>query len=509
MMKKFLVILYIFLINTVVIHGNVKLPGIFSNNMVLQRGMKVPVWGWADPGEKVTASLGGHEGGTIANAAGKWKLFLGPLDAGGPFELIIAGKDSLTITNVLVGEVWVCSGQSNMALEVENSLNSLQEISEAGYPQIRQFQVKRTKSLTPLDDMQPIGNSAANWLNTWEICSPATAGHFTAVGYYFARYLCKNLNVPVGIIHASWGGTTAEAWTPSDTLESDPQLNLIIRHWPDYNNDEEWLKEEYASFVKEVGNARQEGKTVPLYFNQPSVLYNGIIVPVIPYGIKGVAWYQGESNAYRAYQYRILLPALIKKWRHNWGEGDFPFLIVQLANYQFEPQVFPELRESQNMALSLPNTAIAVTIDIGDSADIHPVNKQEVGRRLFLAADNIAYGENILFTGPVFASMNITGDRCHLSFTGTGEGLTSKDQKNLKGFMIAGVDKVFHTAQCSLKGNEITVWSSQVALPVAVRYAWANNPQGCNLYNMLGKKAYLPASPFRTDDWPGLTHERY
>ena len=499
--------LFIYLSTLTQVSGNVRLPRLFSDNMVLQREMSVPVWGWADPGENVRVELGGHVAETIASANGRWKLSLGHLDAGGPFQLIVTGKNTITIQNVLVGEVWVCSGQSNMAMEVKESANAIREISSADYPQIREFQVKRTKSLVPLDDVAPVEHPETSILNKWEVCDSSTVGHFTAVGYYFGLNLYKKLKVPIGLIHASWGGTTAEAWTPRDTLESDPDLNLILKHWPDYNNDEEWLKEEYGKFVKEVELAQKQGVKEPLYFNQPSVLFNGIIAPVIPYAIRGVAWYQGESNAYRSYQYRTLLPAMIKKWRSNWGEGTFPFLIVQLANYSFEPQVFPELREAQAMALSVPLTNIVVTIDLGDSASIHPLNKQEVGYRLSLSACKTVYGEEILCSGPAFKSMYISGNKCILRFINVGEGLVLTGSKGLKGFMISGADKRFFEAEAVINGDKVIVSSNLVPYPVAVRYAWTNYPH-CNLYNKQGNSYFLPASPFRTDDWPGLTYYR-
>jgi sialate O-acetylesterase len=488
--------------------ANIVLPKLFSDNMVLQREMRVPVWGWADPGEKVTVELGGHTAQTIANSDGKWKLYLGPLDTGGPFEMKVSGKNMITIRNVLVGEVWICSGQSNMAMEVENCLNAKQEIASARYPLIRQFQVKRMKSLQPLDDVSPVDNPKADWLNTWEICDTSTVRHFTGAGYFFGLNLYRKLNIPIGLIHVSWGGTTAEAWTPLDTLKNDPDLNVILKNWPDYNNDEDWLKQEYAGFVKAVEKARKEGTAEPLYFNQPSVLFNGIIAPVIPYGMRGVAWYQGESNAYRAYQYRRLFPAMIEQWRKKWKQGDFPFIFVQLANYHFEPQVFPELREAQSMALSHSNTAMVVTIDIGDSSDIHPKNKQEVGRRLSLAAGNLVYGEDIVCSGPVFKSMYVDGNRCRLNFSSPGDGLISKGSERLNGFIIAGTDKRFFSARARIEGNEVVVWSDEIPLPVAVRYAWANHPGNCNLYNKSGLLSNLPAPPFRTDDWPGITQNR-
>lgn len=500
---------FIFLwLTSILARADVVLPRLFSDNMVLQREMRVPVWGRADAGEKVTAELGGHISETMANAQGRWKLLLGPLDAGGPFILKVSGRNTIMINNVLVGEVWICSGQSNMAMEVENCLNAKEEIAAADHPMIRQFQVKRAKSLQPLEDVSPADKSGSDWLNTWEVCSPSTVRHFTGTGYFFALHLNKEFNIPVGLIHASWGGTTAEAWTPGDTLEHDAELSIILKNWPDYNNDEEWLTEEYAGFLKEVEKARRDGAPEPLYFNQPSVLFNAIIAPLIPYGIRGITWYQGESNAYRAYQYRHLFQTMITQWRKKWHQGDFPFLFVQLANYYFEPQVFPELREAQLMALSLSNTALAVAIDIGDSADIHPKNKQEIGRRLSLAARKLAYGENIISSGPVYKSMYIGSGHCTVSFDVTGDGLVCGPSGNLTGFTIAGNNRQFVSAHAKIEGNKVVVWNEKIADPVAVRYAWANHPGGCNLFNKSGPGEYLPASPFRTDDWPALTRDR-
>ena len=488
--------------------ANIRLPKLFSDNMILQREMQVPVWGWADPGEKITVELGGHFAETLTGTDGKWELYLGPLDAGGPFELKISGKNTITINNVLVGEVWICSGQSNMAMEVKSCLNAKQEISSAGYPLIRHFQVKRTKAAQPLDDVSLVANGSGSWLNKWEVCDSTNVGHFTGAGYFFIRDLFRELHIPVGIISVSWGGTTAEAWTPHDTLANDPELQLILNNWPDYNNDEAWLQEEYAKFLKEVKKARNQGAEEPLYFNQPSVLFNGIIAPVIPYGIRGVTWYQGESNAYRSYQYRSLFTAMIEQWRKKWGQGDFPFLFVQLANFHFDPQVFPELREAQTMALSLPNTGMAVAIDIGDSSDIHPKNKQEVGRRLSLTAMKLAYGEHLIYSGPMYRSMLVERNKCLLSFEHTGDGLVAKQAGALEGFLIAGTDKKFVKAQAVIHGDRVIVSSEEVLRPVAVRYAWANHPGSCNLYNKSGDQIWLPAAPFRTDNWPGITVDR-
>ncbi len=483
--------------------ADVRLPTLFSDNMVFQQAMKVPIWGWADPGEKIIVELGDFKAETITNADGKWKVRIGPLVAGGPFGLTVYGKNTLRIDNVLVGEVWIASGQSNMAMEVKSCLNADEEISMARNPMIRHFQVKRTKAIEPLEDVAPVGKDS--WLNTWEVCDPSTAGHFSGTAYYFARTLYEERNIPIGIIHASWGGTTAEAWTPRDTLENDPGLKAILEDWPAYNDDEEWLKGEYEEFIQEVEKARLEGRPAPLYFNQPSVLFNGILAPVIPYGMRGVIWYQGESNAYRACQYRELFPAMISQWRRIWEQGDFPFLFVQLANYHFEPQVFPELREAQSMTLKLPQTAMAVTIDIGDSTDIHPKNKQEVGRRLALAAQKTAYGEDILFSGPIYKKMFIEGSKCWLLFDYIGDGLVAKGDGELLGFSVAGKDREFLKARARIDGNQIIVWNEEIDQPVAVRYAWANHPVAFNLFNQSGENPSLPASPFRTDDWPEIS----
>lgn len=484
--------------------AQLRVPAMFTDNMVLQCDMKVPIWGWATPGEKLVVQFDKHRAETIVDPDGKWKVRIGPLSIGGPYELLIFGQDSIRIKNVLVGEVWVCSGQSNMAMEVRSCRNAEEEISEANYPDIRHFQVKRYKAAVPQENLSDAGSGKYSWLNTWEICDPSTVGHFSGSGYFFALELHKKRNVPLGIIHASWGGTTAEAWTPADTLENDPKLRNILRDWPEYNNDEAWLTEEYEKFAKELEKARLEGSDLPLYFNQPSVLFNGIMAPVLPFGIRGVLWYQGESNAYRACQYRDLFPAMITQWRKKWGQGDFPFLFVQLANYHFEPQVFPELREAQTMALSLPATAMALAIDIGDSADIHPKNKQEVGRRLALAAQATVYEESLNFSGPVFKKMFIDENSCWILFDHLGDGLVVKGDGLLKGFTICGPDSVFTEAEARIEGQQVIIWNEQIKKPLAVRYAWANHPGNSNLYNKSGDLLNLPASPFRTDQFPEI-----
>jgi sialate O-acetylesterase len=488
--------------------AEVRLPRMFSDNMVLQRNTTVPVWGWADRGEKVTLEFAGQTASIKPGLNGRWEIRLKPLKAGGPFEMKVSGKNTILIKNVLVGEVWLCSGQSNMAMEVKSCLNADKEMAAATYPRIRQFQVKRAKAKGNQDEVPAAGSDEQSWLNTWIECSPATVGDFTGVGYFFARDLYKDLDVPIGLIHSSWGGTAAEAWTCLCKLESDPELKPIADQWPAYNNDESWLKGEYEKFTAEAAKAKAEGKPAPLYFNQPAVLHNAMIAPLEPFAIRGALWYQGESNAYRAYQYRKLFQAMIENWREEWREGDFPFLFVQLANYDAGSNTWAELREAQTMALRLPNTGMAVITDIGEAKDIHPKNKQEVGRRLSLIARAKVYGEKLTFSGPLYRSMTVEGARCAVSFDYPGDGLTVRGGEALKGFMIAGADQKFVEAEAKIEGNRVMVWSDKVTAPVAVRYAWSDNPQEANLYNRIGQDLGLPASSFRTDTWPGLTANR-
>jgi len=471
----------------------VKLPAVIGDHMVLQRDMKVPIWGTADPGEKVTVTLGDRQAVATADADGRWMVRLDPLKAGGPFEMTVAGSNRITLKDILVGEVWVCSGQSNMAMQVKTAANAHQEIAAANYPDIRLFTVARLVAAAPQSDTK----------GTWVACSPQTVGDFSAAAYYFGRHLHKELNVPIGLIHTSWGGTPAEAWTSRATLEADPDLKAIVDRW-----DQELANARKAGSAagnqQSAPKGRKAGGDLAGSTDRPSSLYNGMIQPLIPYAIRGAIWYQGEANAGRAYQYRKLFPAMIQDWRKAWGQGDFPFLFVQLANYQPrkpEPadSAWAELREAQTMTLSLPKTGMAVIIDIGEGDNIHPKNKQDVGKRLALAALAIAYGRDIPYSGPMYDSMKIEGDKVRLTFRHVNGGLVAKGGV-LKGFAIAGDDRKFVWADAKIDGDTVVVHSDKVAKPKAVRYAWADNPE-CNLYN----KAGLPASPFRTDDWPGVT----
>ncbi|MCX5675360.1 MAG: sialate O-acetylesterase [Planctomycetota bacterium] len=490
--------------------ADVKLPAIIGSNMVLQADMKAPIWGWADPGEKVTVTLGDQKAEAAADKDGKWQVRLEAMKAGaGPLEMTVAGKNTLKLANILVGEVWICSGQSNMAMSVKSSGDSDKEIAEAKYPKIRLFKVANVTSDTPLTDVK----------GQWEECSPETVPGFSAAGYFFGRDLFKALGVPVGLVHTNWGGTPAEAWTSREGLESEPTLKPIYERYeqtlaayPKAKESWEAVKDKrIADWEKAAQKAKADGKAAPRKpgppaapgtgAGRPSCLYNGMIAPLIPLGIRGAIWYQGESNAGRPLEYRRLFPAMIQDWRKHWGQGEFPFLFVQLANFMArkdEPadSNWAALREAQTLTLALPKTGQAVIIDIGEGNNIHPKNKQDVGKRLALAALAGTYGKDVVYSGPMYESMKAEGDKVVLKFKHVGGGLVAKGDK-LTGFAIAGEDKKFVWADARIDGDTIVVSAKDVAKPAAVRYAWADNPD-CNLYN----KADLPACPFRTDDWP-------
>jgi len=635
----------------------VLLNPLFTDNMVLQQNQEIPVWGKSEPGGEVIVVFNGEKKKGVADDNGNWKVELSPVPAGGPYELIITGADEHKIKNVMVGEVWICSGQSNMEMPVSAKWghvnNHREEVANANYPNIRLLKVDKVTANRPQDNFECDG---------WKECSPETIPEFSAVGYFFGRELYKELNVPIGLIETSWGGTIVEAWTSGKTLKQFPEFESLVKaiesdnksdeekaieakkkleEWPDkieqilkesgtfdhgYQNadynmtdwktmglpttweekdimvdgvvwfsktvtiPESWKGEDLtlslgkindyditwfngkrvgrgtdvgelrlykipADIVKksenrivvevlDIGNVgglygpvkrmkilsdkgsislvgKWKYKIDPIKINvsklpekpdqnsgvnRPTVLYNAMIHPLLPYGIRGAIWYQGESNAGRAYQYRKLFSAMIKDWREAWGQGNFPFYFVQLANFmkvkpQPEDDAWAELREAQTMALKLPNTGMAVTIDIGEAKDIHPKNKQEVGRRLALNALAKTYGKDIPYSGPMYESMKIEGNKVRMHFTNADGGLKIKGGKQLKGFAIAGADKKFVWAKAKIDGNDVIVWNSKIKNPVAVRYAWAANPV-CNLYNGAG----LPASPFRTDDWKGITY---
>ncbi|MDO5524323.1 MAG: sialate O-acetylesterase [Bacteroidia bacterium] len=626
---------------TACLYAQVSLPAVFSDNMVLQRETNAPIWGKAAPNGnvKIVTSWNKQTYTAKADADGNWRVSVKTPSAGGPYTITVSEKNTIRLNNILIGEVWICSGQSNMEWQLRLGNNGEQEIANADYPNIRLFQAKRATSPYPLDD---IGVDAG-----WSECSPATSGYFSAVAYFFGRNLHQSLNVPVGLIHTSWGGTLAEAWTSEESLKEMSEFREAIEEYknmPVQAEQKDWMtqvREKDFGLKNNVAIAAQnkfndsdwktavvpglweEGdlpdtdglvwfrRTVDIpdnwvgndltlslgaiddneitYFNgvqvgatngynadrkysipsrlvkegegviavrvidsgggggfhgdpgkmyiapanketlrenldgewkyklavnlkntnvnlqnKPTSLYNAMIAPLVPYAIKGAIWYQGESNAGRAYQYRALFPLMINDWRSKWGY-DFPFYFVQLANYMAvkdEPSEsgWAELREAQLQTLRLENTGMATIIDIGEADDIHPRNKQDVGKRLALQALKQAYGKNIVASGPMYAAYRLEGDKIRIFFERNNSGLMIKNGDALKGFSVAGPDKKFYWADAQIDGDEVVVSSPDVKFPIAVRYAWADNPV-CNLYNEAG----LPASPFRTDDWPGTT----
>ncbi len=629
------------------IFANIKLPRLFSDNMVLQRNQPVTIWGWADANEKVTVQFIGQTNTCKAGKDGRWKIILGAAATGGPYDLTLQGKNFIRLKNILVGDVWVCSGQSNMEWIVQNSNNAASEIANASYPVIRQFEVPNTIAASPQEDLID---------GEWKICSPETVGSFTAAGYFFAREIFLQTHIPIGLINASWGATNIETWTSREAFEknnefksmianmptidleglakkktaiikqrinqlqgNEEQTEAIIDKWKELSYDDShwpvmqapklweeqslpdfdgivWYRrtivaaadaagkeavielamiddtdETYINGVK-VGSTNtynekrkytipagilKEGKNViavrvldtgggggiwgeaadlkitiagkvtSLAGNwqyqvavvssaavaigpnsYPTLLSNGMISPLIPFAIKGAIWYQGEANDHRAFQYRKAFPLMITDWRRRWGLGDFPFYFVQLASFNAnngnseKGSGWAELREAQTMTLSLPNTGMAVTTDIGEAKDIHPRNKQDVGKRLAAIALNKNYNLANEYSGPVYQSMKIIGDTIVLSFTHLGSGLVAKNKYGyLQGFEIAGADKKFYFAKAFIKDNSVVVFNENVTRPAAVRFGWADDAGENNLFNKEG----FPAGPFRTDNWPGIT----
>lgn len=633
--------------------ANVRLPRIFGDNMVLQREKAVAIWGWADVGEKITVHFNQQSKTTKADKKGYWMTHLDPEPAGGPFQLIIKGKQSITFSNVLVGEVWICSGQSNMEMPIAGwgKINNYQEeIAAADYPSIRHFKVPNTASSTPKEDI-PGGD--------WKLCNRENAGEFSATAYFFARALYRQLHIPIGLINTSWGGTHVETWTSRGAFEQSEEFKNMIAGMPageemtaiadkkkealiktitglqgsipsaeeagqfnssSYNdagwphmklpglweqaglglNDLDgtvWFRKTIEVAVEDAGktaalelgkiddadevyingvkvgatNGYNEprhyslpagtlkpgknvlavrvedtgggggiygepgelkltvaGKVIPLAGDwsfriasmvignavnpngAPTLLFNAMVNPLIHYTIRGAIWYQGEANAGRAYQYRKAFPLMITDWRKCWGIGDFPFYFVQLSSWNANNgnsahgSSWAELREAQSMTLSLPNTGMAVTTDIGNAKDIHPKDKQDVGARLAAIALHNCYDQTTEYSGPVYQSMQTDGSQVVLTFTHIGSGLTVHDKYGyLKGFEIAGSDGQFHYAQARIDGNKVIVWQDGVSAPVVVRYGWADDAGECNFFNKDG----FPASPFRTDQWKGITEE--
>jgi sialate O-acetylesterase len=469
-----------------VARAEVKVPPLFSDHMVLQRTRPVPIWGEAAPGEQVVVELGKHKQTTLADTNGKWMVRLKPLRAGGPFELIVTGRNTLTVKHVLVGEVWLCSGQSNMQFPVAQADGAQAALARADDSHLRLYQVERPRK------HQLPRNPGGQW-------SPATSNSvagFSAVGYYFGAQLRKTLGVPVGLIDCTVGGSTAQAWTPREALAADPVFKPML--------DEDWSKW-IAANDKFDATPGAAWPLVPFKWNQPCAIYDSMVKPLVPCAIRGVIWYQGEANAPRAHLYRKLFPALIRGWRKAWGEGDFPFLFVQLAHGLTPPGPQPaesacaELREAQTMTLSVRNTGMAVSADTAPH-DIHPRNKHIVGERLALLAEAKVYGRAVPYAGPTYVSMKVERDKIRIRFTHA-RGLRARDTTP-QGFAVAGKDRKWHWASAQIESETVVVRSDSVPAPVAVRYGWSDVPV-LNLYNGDG----LPAVPFRTDDWEGVTEK--
>ncbi len=500
-------------------YAQVKLPTVFSNDMVLQSGKPVKIWGTASAGEAVAVSFGKQKKQTRASESGNWQVTLNALTASAePADLLIAASNNITLKNVLVGEVWICSGQSNMDFTVAKEdrywcgvFNEAEEVAAANYPLIRVFDTDFTPSATPQNDVT----------GKWETVSPQTIGHLSAVAYFFARDIQKKIKVPIGLITTSFGASTAEAWVREEALVKEavckPLVDSFKKKLERYLTDTAALTKYKIAQEKwklSVDSAKAAGKNPPRGPRNPdpvrdqhnaSVLWNGMVKGLVPYTIRGALWYQGESNSPTAKIYRQIMETLITDWRQQWGQGDFPFLYVQLANIGKTYDSLPAKggseaikREAQLQNLTIPNTAMAVAIDNADPNDmnnVHPKNKQEIGRRLALAGLALAYNEKVVYSGPIYDKMEISGNNIKLYFKHSGSGLVAKDA-DLKGFAIAGADKKFVWGTAKIEGNTVTVSSPDIAAPVAVRYGWGNNPV-TSLYN----KENLPASPFRTDSF--------
>jgi sialate O-acetylesterase len=647
-LKKFFLGLLLFASLASTLCAEPRLPHLFSDHMVLQRGADIHVWGWAAPGESITVGLAGKSQQTTAANDSRWSVSFPALPAGGPFLLEVRGSKTIVIRDVMIGEVWVASGQSNMTYDLGAAATGAQEVPKANDSGLRFFTVPKRIAVEPLDDTLPA---------SWEIATSETSKKFSAVGYFFARDLRRALGVPVGVILSAWPGSAAEEWTDPASLRREPLLQPIasrwdasspgqkayaaksrefslefddfellpvrpdapttvfsdlndgsartstggdwnftwddapesafslvapgrggtgyaariagsldgtscarlqaqlhadgssanlsdyagirfsvrgngafsfrtmqpsITDWDDYSSNTFHATPNWQQVTIWFKDLKQAGWGVQKEFtlNQitafalvcmtdledpprpPSGMYEGMINPLESYGIRGAIWYQGESNTDRAFQYRALLPAMIRGWRNAWKLGDFPFLIVQLPNHGSSPEfgdsIWAELREAQLItANSVKNAGLSVTIDVGDPQNVHPARKEEVGQRLALVALGTTYGKKIAYSGPLYESMRAEGKEIRIRFQPTASKLQAHGE-SLHGFKVAGADHKFHRAVARIDGETVVVTSPEVETPVAVRYAWANNPD-CNLYNEAG----LPASPFRTDDWPG------
>jgi sialate O-acetylesterase len=494
--SRFVALACLLFLYTAVIHAEVRLPALFADHMLVQRNLPVHVWGRASPQERVAVEFRGETEDTTADGLGRWSLYLHPGTAGGPFVMQVRGVNRIVLEDVLVGDLWIASGQSNMEFPMAEGMNrgvnhEKEEIAAANYPRIRLLDVQPRSSDSPLDDVEI--------RHPWSTCTPAMVAKFSAVGYFFARDIQQHEDIPIGVIDVTWGGTPAEAWTSLDALSADSSLMPVFARRARLMDALSTLQLQEKKEQEDYKHAKETGKPTaepPWHPDPPSWkpagIYNAMIAPLTPAAIKGVIWYQGESNvdADATPVYEGLFKALIQDWRRQWGQGGFPFLFVQIANWN-PGGAWPEIREAQRQALALRNTAMTVTIDIGDPDNVHPKDKQDVGLRLSLAARALAYGEQIEYSGPLFSGVTADGAALRLRFDHHEGGMTSKDGA-LRGFEVAGADMEYVPAQAQIEGDTIRVSDSSIKDPVYVRYGWAANPD-CNLYNGAG----LPASPFQ------------
>ena len=487
------------------------LPRVFSDHAVLQKSARTPVWGTAVPGEMITIQLGSVSAQAKADGKGAWRAYLDLRQVGeGPFELTVtAPSGSQKLSDILVGQVWLCSGQSNMRYHLDRGTGGKEEAAAANDPKLRFLSVGLKVSATPVPDIK----------ERWATCDPKTAADFSAVGYYVGKCLRESTKEPVGLIDASWAGCCIEAWMPTATLAADPDFQPILERWAKKAADYPARKAEFdqkkaelmAAWEQDAAKAKAEGKPEPEKpgpgpgnpdsLDLPSGLYNGMLLPLVPYGMRGVVWYQGEQNSGRGFQYRKLLPAMIADWRKIWDEGDFPFMIVQIPNVgkpETEPKssVWAELREAQAMALKLPNTGMVVTIDVGEENQVHPSDKKSVGMRMGRLIEKQVYGLPVqgAVLGPTFKEMKVEGSDVHISYTDAA-GLRTRDGQPPTDFAIAGADRKYVWAEAKILGETVVLHSDKVPAPVSARYDWADAPHG-NLCNADG----LPAAPFRTED---------
>jgi sialate O-acetylesterase len=507
------VLLILLSANTSIAMADVGLPKVFADHMVLQRNMEIPVWGWADPGEDVVVTLGdGVKDATKADEQGKWMVRLPAQEAGGPVTLTVQGNNEVTFEDVLIGEVWVCSGQSNMEWPVAACDNAEQEIANADFPRVRQIKVKRVPQSFPQNDVE---------LDfAWSVTTPETVGRFTAVGYFFGRYLHQELDVPIGLINTSWGGTRIEPWTPVCGFADVPALESILKKVRLTDPANEEYQSELQDYLTSLDAWIKSAKTSladespisppPTYPSQlqpltshgdPTTLYNGMVHALVPFAMRGAIWYQGESNHVEGMLYYEKMKALIQGWREVWNEGEFPFLFVQIAPYRYgdeSPGILPVFWEAQAKSLDIPNTGMAVVHDIGNLDDIHPRNKQDVGKRLALIALAKTYGqENVVYSGPTFKSMEIEGNRIRIKFDHVGSGLTTNDGQAPDWFEMIGEETDFVKPIAVIDGDSVVLSSPEVKKPAAVRFAWHKLAEP-NLANKEG----LPAVPFRAGEVP-------